>query len=185
MKLVLFGPPGVGKTTVAERLRERLGRAGLDFERLSSDAFSGNTYDRIRSRVTAADAATDWLLDGTFYRRDLRERVRALGNAHFAFLTAELETCLARNRDRRDAIDEKGLYVMHEEFERPRNPDLTLDTDALSPGEAADAIGRYALAWNCDTNRSDSFGCNGPSGRQSQAIGSETPSAAIRRERTP
>lgn len=119
MKLVLFGPPGVGKTTVAERLRERLGRAGLDFERLSSDAFSGNTYDRIRSRVTAADAATDWLLDGTFYRRDLRERVPALGNAHFAFLTAELETCLARNRDRRDAIDEKGLYVMHEEFERP------------------------------------------------------------------
>ncbi|NEU57125.1 AAA family ATPase [Halorussus sp. MSC15.2] len=146
MKLVLCGPPGVGKTTVAERLRDALGAAGREVRVLHSDDFSRNTYEQMYERVLA-DPAADWLLDGTFYRREYRERFRALPDAHLVYLTASLETALERNRTREDAIDERGVRAMHGKFEEPETPDLTLDTEASSVEETVAALERYVSTW--------------------------------------
>jgi len=146
VKLLLCGPPGVGKTTVAERLRRRLRRAGYEFRLLHSDDFSRNTYRQMYEHVLAASEA-DWLLDGTFYERQWQDRFRALPDAHLVFLTASLETALERNREREDSISERGLRAMHGQFEPPENPDLTLDTEEVSVTEAVDALERYVLTW--------------------------------------
>lgn len=143
MNLVFCGPPATGKTTVAERLRHRFREVRL----LHSDDFSRDTYDRLYERVADADSDADWILDGTFYRRALQERFRALPDAHLVHFTASLDAALARNRERADSIDEQGLRVMHAEFETPDNPDLTLDTERSSVEECVDALERYVVAW--------------------------------------
>ncbi|WP_435177972.1 ATP-binding protein [Halorussus sp. AFM4] len=147
MKLVLCGPPGVGKTTVAGRLRDRLAERGRAFRLLHSDDFSRNTYPQLYERVTGGDPDADWILDGTFYSREWQERFRALPDAHLVVLTASLETALDRNRQREDSIDERGVRAMHAKFETPERPALTLDTEELSVEESVDALERYVLTW--------------------------------------
>lgn len=147
MILVLCGPPGVGKTTVAERLRRRLAERDHDFRILHSDDFSRNTYEQMYERVTDADSETDWILDGTFYRREYQDRFRTLQDVHLVYLTASLDTALQRNRERAEPIAEKGVYAMHGKFEEPQQPDLTLDTEELSVDETVAALERYVLTW--------------------------------------
>lgn len=146
MLLVVCGPPGAGKTTIAAHLRERLRAAGLDCQVLHSDDFSRHTYDRMYDRVSETPDA-DWVVDGTFYRREWQERFRALPDAHLLYVTASLETCLARNRARENAIDERGVRVVYRQFDPPENPDLALDTDELSVENAVDALERYVRTW--------------------------------------
>jgi len=94
VNLVLCGPPGVGKTTVAERLQRRLRDAGREVRVLHSDGFSHDTYEQMYERVTDADPDTDWLLDGTFYRWEWQDRFRALPN------TPRLSHCESGDRAR-------------------------------------------------------------------------------------
>ncbi|USZ68326.1 ATP-binding protein [Halorussus salilacus] len=146
MILLVCGPPGAGKTTVAGEARERLRTAGYGFRLLHSDDFSRNTYEKLYERVSA-DPDADWILDGTFYRREYQERFRGLPDAHLISVVASLELCLKRNREREDSIDRRGVHAMHADFEPPENPDLTLDTEVASVEEAADALGRYVIQW--------------------------------------
>lgn len=151
MILVHCGPPGVGKTTIAERLQRRLREKRHDFRLLHSDDFSRNTYEQMYEGVTEADPETDWILDGTFYRRELQERFRSLPDAHLVYVAASREAALERNRERENPIEEQGVYAMHGKFEEPENPDLTLDTDELSVEEAVDALERYVHEWRKNT----------------------------------
>jgi adenylylsulfate kinase len=144
--LIVCGPPGAGKTTIATGLGDRLGAAGRDFELLHSDDFSRDTYGQLHERVDA-DPEADWLLDGTFYERATRERFRALPDAHLVSVAASLETCLQRNREREDAIEPRGVRAMHADFEVPERSALTLDTERLSADEAVDALARYVRTW--------------------------------------
>ncbi|WP_440009544.1 AAA family ATPase [Halomicrococcus sp. SG-WS-1] len=149
MFVVLCGPPATGKTTLATELHERLRARGYEFERLSSDEFSRRTYGQMYERVADSDA--DWLVDGTFYRREWQERFRRLEDVHFVRVTADVETCLARNRAREDAISEKGLHVVHAEFAPPREA-LTIDTDERSLDAALDGLEAAVLSWLDDEN---------------------------------
>lgn len=160
--MVLCGPPGTGKTTVARGLERRSSATGPErrVRRFDSDDFASRTYERLAERVAAAAETEDGerpvpavlLVAGTFYRRAWRDRFRALadresiGGVRFVRLAASLETCLERNRDRADAIDEQGVHVVYREFE-PLDADAVVDTEATSPAEALDRVATLVTEW--------------------------------------
>ena len=150
MILLVCGPPGAGKTTLAISLQNELADRGREFRTLRSDDFSRNAYDRMYRRVLGTD--DDWILDGTFYRREWRARFYDLGGVRVVHVTASLETCLRRNRDRADPIDEDGVHVVYREFDLPR-ADLTVDTDETTPDAAAARIADAVERWRGATRR--------------------------------
>lgn len=141
MLLVLFGPSGAGKTTIACRLMEVLDDAYV----ISSDNFRSRVYDRMLREVVGTLGRHEVLiLDATFYRKKWREKLKELTSGKDiimnVFLYCPLETCLRRNRVREDAIPEVAVRTIWREFEIPEDPDIYIDTEKLSVEEAVDKI---------------------------------------------
>jgi len=120
--VVICGPPGAGKTTVATRVRRRLEERIVRFVSFTPTTSRVGPTSKLAERVDEAPADAITLVDGTFYRREWQTRFRTLGTVRFVLVTASLETCLERNRERADAIDEQGVHVVFREFEEPDPP---------------------------------------------------------------
>jgi len=141
MIVVLCGPPGAGKTSIARRLMEVLGDAHL----VSSDRFRRRAYDRVMREVGELLGGHEHLLiDATFYRRAWRDRLRdVVGGADrvvTVFVDCSLETCLRRNREREAPIPEAAVRMIWREFERPVDPEVHVFTDETSVEGAVEKI---------------------------------------------
>ncbi len=137
MIVIICGPAGVGKTTVATLLQDRLGARGYQFRMLDSDQFTRNTYDRLYDRIEASDE--NWIVAGTFYKQEWQERFQRLDDAVLVWLHADLETCLDRNRRRAEPIDDRAVHIIWREFHDP-DADLTTDVTDCSPANVVDLI---------------------------------------------
>lgn len=154
MIVVICGPAGAGKTTTVSRARRLLAARGHDVRVSRSDDFSRNTYEQLYADVAVdpdppqskPDGPTVHLVDGTFYKSRWQRAFRTLEDVRFVVVTASLETCLERNSRRADAIDERGVYVIHHEFATP-DASLVVDTDELSAEEVAERVVRAIGAW--------------------------------------
>ncbi|QLK25895.1 ATP-binding protein [Natrinema zhouii] len=146
MIVVICGPPGAGKTTIATRVRRRLEERDRPVRLFHSDDFSSRTYEQLAEQVAAAPADGITIVDGTFYRREWQTGFRTLGDVRFVLVTASLETCLERNRERAEPIAEQGVHVVYREFEAP-DADLEIDTDRCGPDEATGRVVAALEAW--------------------------------------
>lgn len=139
MLVVLFGPPAAGKTTLANALADRL---DADAPVLHSDDYRRDTYRRLLADASdLLDLRNVVLCDGTFYEPEWRDRARAIADDSFlASVTADLDTCLRRDRAR-NGIGEPGVRTIHKEFrEQDVDADLTIDTDILPLDTALDIL---------------------------------------------
>jgi len=151
--LVVCGPPGAGKTTITDRVRQRLTQRDVAVAVHRSDDFSSRTYEQLSAAVADGPEDAIQLVDGTFYRREWQTQFRTLNDVRFAHVTATLETCLDRNRSRAEPIDEQGVHVIYREFDE-LDAAIEIDTDDCSVGEAADRIVAALSAWSwIDTAR--------------------------------
>jgi len=140
MIVLIFGPAGAGKTTIANRLLDHLEDAYL----ISSDQFSKKVYERLIREVRKRREESDYLVvEGTFYKSRWREELRvAAGGEEIleVFVNCSLETCIKRNRDRSQPIPEAAIQMIWKEFERPENFDLKINAENLTPDEAVQQI---------------------------------------------
>ena len=145
MLVVVCGLPGVGKTTVARIVADRLGtdplRTDVVREELFPDpayteaerrAVYGALFDRARARL---DRGEDAVLDGTFAAATHRERARELAAATGAdhrLLEVTCEESVVRERlaERTDDASDADFEV-YRTFERAFDPvtgaDATID----------------------------------------------------------
>ncbi len=157
------GLPGSGKTTIASKVGEVLGKRGVAVEHLDGDEFRktigrdlGFTRDdRNRNIERAANVAAllvkhGILVLGTFVSpyREQREMVkRIVPGAIEIFVNAPLDVCIER--------DPKGMYKeakagtraqftgIQQDYEIPERPDLALETDRLGVDECVEAVIRH------------------------------------------
>ena len=142
--VVVCGLPGVGKTTVAETVADRLDADLVRTDVVRKDLFpepeytaaeSRRTYEAVFGRADAllsADGAA--VLDGTFRRAARRERARAVARRHgaeFDLLRVACDERVAKRRIRAregDASDaDVEVYdLLRAEFE-PANDPLVVD----------------------------------------------------------
>lgn len=158
MIVIVCGIPASGKTTLATRLQRRLADRGHEFDLRHSDDYDRHTYDRMYEDVADIDATSnadvdgtpavdrDWILDGTFYEREYRNRFYRLDDVYVVWAKASLETCLERNRNRDETIPESGLRAIAGQFESPR-ADLEIDTEELDAEAALDRLDGAVLDW--------------------------------------
>lgn len=137
MLIILCGPAGAGKTTISKELQERLADDGRDFGVIHSDDYSRNTYDQMYE--TVKDSDENWILDGTFYKKEWRDMFSEFEDLKTIWVKADLETCVERNQMRNDPIEEKAVYIIWNAFEEP-DADLIIESDNMSVGEAVDTI---------------------------------------------
>ncbi len=157
--VIVCGLPGVGKSTVAERVAERLGAEHLRTDAVRKEIRSTPRYDADESRrVYAAlvdmarerlEAGEDVVLDGTYGTAKHREWARSVAaelDAAFAVLRVECEEAVATERiatregDVSDATPET-FYEIRAGFDAPES-DAVIDNS----GDRA-ATARQLDAW--------------------------------------
>lgn len=137
--IVLFcGPPASGKSAIVKRLVKGL----EDWKLIVSDEFKRKTYRHMFIETERWAGKVRYLiLDGTFYRKEWRDKIREIAEVRgeevfTVYVTCSLETCLERNRLRKEQIEEKAVSIIYNQIEKPEKASLSLDTDVLSVDEA-------------------------------------------------
>jgi len=156
----LTGLPSSGKSTIAERLIERLHRRGIDVARLESDAlrpiltpnpsYTPEERDHFyRALVEVGGLLVDHgvpvVIDATANRQRYRDRARKRF-ARFAEVFVDCPVAICEQRDvkglyrRARAGDIEHVPGVDAPYERPPAPECRVDATATPPDQAAATI---------------------------------------------
>lgn len=146
MKLVVVcGFPGVGKTTVAETIARRVDAKLLRTDVIRKELLSDPEYtdeetqmvygEMLRRSQATIEGGRNVVLDGTFFKRDFRERVRELAddlNAEFDIVRVHCDEEVVRerirNRENGASDADFEVYQIHRDIFEPLDIDhVTVD----------------------------------------------------------
>ncbi len=149
MLIIMSGLPGTGKTSVAKELAGHLGAERLSTDELRRKIDKNQDYSEQHKRSVYAvlmekaekilEQRKSVILDGTFFKRDLRQRAEKLARKHGeSFFLVEVvcpENIVKRRiEDRYQAgtdaseADYKVYKMMKKQFEDIKDPDFAIDT---------------------------------------------------------
>jgi predicted kinase len=142
--IILFcGIPGCGKTTVAKLLAERLAALG-SVQLLSSDELKSPVYRKLfRALAPGQRTGSFIILDATFYRKEWRRQVAEIAGGEqlvTVYVTCPIEIAIQRNRARQPKLSDRVVHIMAHRMEPPDDPTITIDTNTVTGGEAADKL---------------------------------------------
>ena len=136
MLVLVCGPPGTGKSTVAERVTDRLGgrllrtdvvRKELYPEPTYSTAESQAVYDELFERAQAAlEAGGHVVLDGTFRQSNLRDRAGRVADeagVDYRIVRVTCEEAVVRERIAARVDDESDAdFEIHKQIKAEFEP---------------------------------------------------------------
>lgn len=132
--VVVCGPPGVGKTTVAERATAQLSGELLRTDVIRKELYPEPTYNAEESKetyqmlfdraTTIADSGRTAVVDGTFRTVKIRERIKQRADAiaaEFSLITVTCDEGIVKERiESRDDISDADFDIhlmIKDEFE--------------------------------------------------------------------
>ncbi|MFQ6049977.1 MAG: hypothetical protein ACE5J0_03015, partial [Candidatus Paceibacterales bacterium] len=83
------------------------------------------------------------LIDATFYKKKWREMVYEIYQRNKTFtlyVHCPLKICLERNKLRKNPLPEKVIHIIHHQLEKPKHPDLEIDTKKTELSKATSLI---------------------------------------------
>lgn len=161
----ITGLPGSGKTTVAREVADRLKEERLrtlQLDEIRTIVTPHPTYSEQERDIVYAflaytakvltECGVNVIIDATANRKRYRDLARQL-IPHFkeVYLACSLDTCRQRESRRTTEFTPKKIYEkshapgaavpgVNVPYEATKNPELTLDSERLTPGEAAGII---------------------------------------------
>lgn len=169
------GLPGSGKSTVAHLLADRLRSMGIHTYVLSSDAlrrvmtpnpkYTEDERDMVYGTLVyvakiLTENGVNVIIDATGNRRRYRDRARReIPLFMEAYVRCPLEVCIEREAKRGMDVygaprniyakalsgESKTVPGLGVPYEEPVNPEVTVDSDKLSPEECAEKILRVLM----------------------------------------
>lgn len=142
--VVVCGPPGVGKSTVAKRIADRLGTDVLRTDVLRKELFedpeytnteTNQTYEALFERMSAVvEDGRSAVVDGTFRTREIRQRARKRAELHDVSVSLVNVTCdesvVEARIDQREDVSDADFEIhkqLKSEFEPIEMPHLVID----------------------------------------------------------
>jgi len=159
----ITGLPGSGKSSIAIEVKKRIPEAVI----LNSDElrkivtpdpkFTGNEREYVYKALvytakTVSELGHKVIIDATANKKIWREIARKLIPKFFeVYLRCPLDLCMEREKTRLDTHEapkdiydkgRKGSPVpgLNVPYEKPENPELVIDTEKISPSDAAKMI---------------------------------------------
>jgi len=145
MVIIFCGVPGSGKSTIAKGLAAKLKKWG-NYKLFVSDKVSRGVYKKIPQFLKENLGKVSFILiDATFYKKKWRDMVYKIAKekkekVFTIYLHCQLKTCLKRNKERKPSIPEKAVHIIYHQMEKPKKPDVSIDTDKVGPKEAISQI---------------------------------------------
>jgi adenylate kinase family enzyme len=124
-QIIIRGPAGVGKSTIAKKLAETLGAFYLSYD----DIMRANELDNIEEDgihtenfikannllLPTIKSKKISILDGCFYRKEQISHLKSkLDKVYIFTLVASLEECIKRNKKRKNPMSKKAITEVYD-----------------------------------------------------------------------
>lgn len=183
--LWITGLPGSGKSTIAGALEPMLEKARVLYVTLALDqlrtfltpepAYTDEEREVVyrslvmMARLLTIHSSKNVIIDATGNRRRFRQLARErIPEFAEVYVSCPLETCIQRETGRDVQFVEKDLYRRAAEgalqgqlpgvsvpYEKPENPEVVVDSDRMTPEEAAGKIMDYIRSRWLNKNKSE------------------------------
>ena len=122
MVIIVMGLPGSGKSFFAEQLASGINAEYISTDRLRKTMISNRTYSQEEKESVYNEMLKkvkqqnrDTVLDGTFYKNDIREKFKQAGNNHVTFIEVQAQESLIQQRlkePRKDSEADFNIYKL-------------------------------------------------------------------------